>query len=112
MESDIWQKSGHTDLESPLGQWNDPAHQLSIQSMLDLPGGFEVNLAGYYVSSLPDPHVQPRLNYSAGLVWRHRGVELSVYGRDLADDQDPEFGSGPKREEIPRSVSGKVAWRL
>jgi len=112
MESDIWQKPGHTDLEIPFGKWDDPAHQFSLQSMLDLPAGFEMNVSGYYVSSLPDPHVQPRMNYSAGLVWRHRGLEVSVYGRDLADDQDPEFGSGPQREEIPRSVSGKVAWRL
>ncbi len=112
LESRIRQKPGHTDLEIPFGKWDDPAHQFSLQSMLDLPGGFEVNLSGYYVSSLPDPHVQPRMNYSAGLVWRHRGLEVSVYGRDLADDQDPEFGSGPQREEIPRSVSGKVAWRL
>jgi iron complex outermembrane receptor protein len=112
MESDIRQKPGHTDLEIPFGKWNNPAHQFSLQSMLDLPAGFEVNLTGYYVSSLPDPHVQPRLNYSAGLVWRRQALEVSVYGRDLADDQDPEYGSGPNREEIPRSVSGKVAWRL
>lgn len=112
LESDVWQKQGHTDVTLPHGQWNDPAHQASLQSMLDLPAGFELNLAGYYVGSLPDPHVQPRLNYSAGIVWRHRGLEVSVYGRDLADDQDPEFGSGPKREEIPRSISGKLAWRL
>jgi iron complex outermembrane receptor protein len=112
MESDIWQKAGHTDLEIPFGKWDDPAHQFSLQSMLDLPAGFEMNVSGYYVSSLPDPHVQPRMNYSAGLVWRHRGLEVSLYGRDLADDHDPEFGSGPQREEIPRSVSGKLAWRL
>jgi iron complex outermembrane receptor protein len=112
MESDIWQKSGHIDLEVPFGKWNDPAHQFSLQSMMDLPAGFELNLSGYYVSSLPDPHVQPRMNYSAGLVWRYHGLEASVYGRDLADDQDPESGSGPQREEIPRSFSGKLAWRI
>jgi iron complex outermembrane receptor protein len=112
LESDVWQKAGHADLTLPHGQWNDPAHQFSVQSMLDLPAGFEANLAGYYVSSLPDPHVQPRVNYSAGIVWRYRAVAVSVYGRDLADDQDPEYGTGPNREEIPRSFSGEVAWRL
>src|SRR6185369_6334227 len=78
LEKDVWQKPGQADLEIPYGKWDDPAHQFSLQSMLDLPAGFEVNLAGYYVSSLPDPHVQPRLNYTAGIVWRHRGVEVSV----------------------------------
>jgi iron complex outermembrane receptor protein len=112
LEKDVWDKSGHADLTKPHGQWNDPAHQVSLQSMLDLPMGFEVNLSGYYVSSLPEPHVQPRANLAAGLVWRHRGIEVSVYGRDLADDQDPEFGAGPQREEVPRSFSGKVACRL
>ena len=46
------------------------------------------------------------------LGWSRRGVEASIYGRDLADDQDPEFGSGPKREEVPRSVGAKLAYRL
>jgi hypothetical protein len=31
-------------------------------------------------------------------------------GQNLWDDHHPEFGARTTREEIPRSVFGKVAW--
>jgi iron complex outermembrane receptor protein len=113
LEKDIWEKEGHVDHTQPHGEWNDPAQQFSLQSMLDLPAHFQVNLSGYYVGRLPNPAVQSRFSYDAGIVWSYRAVEVSVNGRDLADDQDPEFKLKDKAaQEIPRSVYGKVVLRL
>jgi iron complex outermembrane receptor protein len=114
MERDLWQKPGHADLEIPYGKWaDDPAHRAVLQSMMDLPGGFELNVSGYYVSAQGNPRVPPRLNYAAGVSWRYRNMEASVQGLDLADDHDPEFRSDDAaREEVPRSVSGRLTWRM
>lgn len=40
------------------------------------------------------------------------GLELAVVGQNLLHDQHPEFGIAlPHREEIQRSVYGKITWR-
>ena len=52
-----------------------------------------------------------KLSFDARLAWRWRdNLEISIVGQNLWDDQHPEFGAGATREEIPRSVFGKVAW--
>jgi len=113
LEKDLWEKSGHTDLTTPRGEWNDPAFQITFQSLTDLPAGFQLNAAGRYIDDLPKPAVQARFTYDAGITWVHRGLSLSVFGRNLADDRDPEFAVKDRAvQEIPRSVYGKIAWRL
>jgi iron complex outermembrane receptor protein len=113
LEKDIWTKDGHLDFTNPRGEWNDPSHQVSFQSMTDLPAGFQVNVQGYYVDDLPLPAVQGRFAYDAGLVWIHGNVEVSLQGRNLADDRDPEFAVKDRVvQEVPRSVYGRIAWRL
>ena len=81
--------------------------------MMDLPAGFQLNVTGYYVDDLPQPAVQSRFAYDAGLAWARGHVEVSLQGRNLADDRDPEFAVKDRAvQEVPRSVHGKIAWRL
>lgn len=113
VEKDLWEKPGHVDHTSPRGEWNDPEHRFSAQADIDLPSGFRVYLAGGYVSRLPGPAMAPQYSYDAGLAWRHGPFEASVYGRNLDDDQDPEFRIKDREgREIPRSFHGRLAWRL
>jgi hypothetical protein len=61
--------------------------------------------------------VQRRFAYDASLVWTYRNLEVSVNGRNLADDQDPEFrvpddSMRGRGRDIQRSVYGKITWRL
>lgn len=113
LEKDIWIKDGHLDFTNPRGEWNDPSHQATFQSMMDLPAGFQLNVSGYYVDDLPLPVVQSRFAYDAGLSWIRGNVEVTLQGRNLADDRDPEFAVKDRVvQEMPRSVLGKVAWRL
>jgi iron complex outermembrane recepter protein len=113
LEKDLWEKPGHTDFTKPRGEWIDPAYQMSLQSMMDLPVGFQVNAFGYYVDRLPGPGVPKRFAYDASLVWRYRNIEASAHGRNLADDHDPEFRTADNRGlNIPRSVYGKLSFRL
>ena len=50
----------------------------------------------------------------ARLGWRiTKNVEVSVVGQNLLHDHHPEYGfPSSSREEIARSVYGKVAWQF
>jgi iron complex outermembrane receptor protein len=38
--------------------------------------------------------------------------EFAIVGQNLLDRQHPEFGAPATRQEIPRSVYGKLTWRF
>jgi iron complex outermembrane recepter protein len=90
---------------------NDPENQVLIQSILDLPAHFQFDVVGRYVDTLENPHVPSYVSFDARLAWWYKGkVEISLVGQNLWDNQHPEFGAMATRQEIPRSVFGKVAW--
>ena len=90
---------------------NDPENQFLIQSILDLPAHFQFDVVGRYVDTLENPHVPSYVSFDARLAWRWReNLEISIVGQNLWDDHHPEFGAAATREEIPRSVFGKIAW--
>ena len=48
--------------------------------------------------------------FDARLAWWYKGcLEFSIVGQNLWDNQHPEFGAAATRQEIPRSVFGKIA---
>ena len=90
---------------------NDPQNQVLIQSILDLPAHFQFDVVGRYVDTLQNPHVPSYVSFDVRLAWRWKDhLEISVVGQNLWDNQHPEFGAVATRQEIPRSVFGKVAW--
>jgi iron complex outermembrane receptor protein len=104
---------GGLDLNRGRAEGNDPQNQVVIQSMLNLPYAFELDLTGRYVDSLPSPHVPAYLAFDARLGWRpNEYLEFSLAGQNLWDNRHPEFGSQTSRQEIPRSIYGKVTWRF
>ena len=91
----------------------DPRHQVTLQSMLDLPGNFSLDLVGRYVSALPVGVLPPvsvpdYITFDARLGWTWRNVEIAVIGRNLADHAHNEFGP----LEIPRSVFAQLTLRF
>jgi len=91
---------------------NDPENQFSLQSIMDLPAGFQFDLTGRYVDTLPSPNVQSYVTFDARLAWRCKNLELAIVGQNLWDPQRAEFGPRSSRQEIPRSIYGKVTWRF
>ena len=90
---------------------NDPENQVLLQSILDLPAHFQFDVTGRYVDTLQSPHVPSYVSCDVRLAWWYKGsLEISVVGQNLVDHQHPEFGAVSTRQEIPRSVFGKVAW--
>jgi iron complex outermembrane receptor protein len=114
MLHDFRLRSGHGELPAPGNRGNDPEWQATLQSWLDLPRGFELNVTARWVDELPAPAVPAYGTLDAGVVWQGRGFEVSLYGRNLREKSHPEFAvaDAGKVAEIPRSVIGRVAWRM
>jgi len=120
LEEDIRVKSGRTDFNHARNETADPEHQFSIRSSMDLPQKIELDAALRWVGSLRfnnnrAPATVP--NYFEMYVrvgWHpQKAIELSIVGQNLLHEHHLEYvisGSNP-REEIVRSVYGKVTWR-
>ncbi len=90
---------------------NDPDNQVLIQSIMDLPAHFQLDLVGRYVDTLDNPNVPSYITCDARVTWWYKGkVEISLVGQNLLQPQHPEFGTAGARQQIPRSVFGKIAW--
>jgi iron complex outermembrane receptor protein len=95
---------------SELLEGADPRNSGSLQSILDLPRGFQVDLVARYVDPLPRSLIMAKVpaytSLDARLGWQRNHVEVSVSGQNLLDDRHPEF-----LNLIERSVFGKITWR-
>lgn len=109
LHKDLW--PDESNVTPSVREGNDPEHQFLVQSILDLPAHFQFDVVGRYVDTLHNPHVPSYYTFDARLAWWCRNdLEISIVGQNLWDNQHPEFGTPGAREEIPRSVFGKVAW--
>ena len=101
------------DINEGTGEGNDPHHKFLIHSMLNLPANFEFDTVLRYVDNLNQlgPTVPAYLALDLRLAWHPtKNWELAIVGQNLLDEQHPEFGPAATRQEIPRSVFGKVTW--
>lgn len=103
------------DVNRGRGEGNDPHHQFLIQSMINLPRNFEFDSVLRYVDNLNQrgPLVPSYVALDLRLGWRPTpNWEFAIVGQNLLDRQHPEFGAPATRQEIPRSVYGKLTWRF
>jgi len=102
----------HNPVVNPsVREGNDPENQFLIQSIMNLPAHFQLDVVGRYVDTLANPHVPSYISFDARIAWWWKDtLEISIVGQNLWDNQHPEFGAPATREEIPRSVFGKIAW--
>ena len=78
---------------------------------MDLPGHVEFDAGLRYVDRLPAPPVPGYIELDARLAWSPiKNLELAIVGQNLLDNRHPEFGAPATRQEIQRSVYGKVTW--
>ena len=120
LKEDIRVKPGKVDLNKTLAETADPQQQFSLRSSMDLPQHMELDTRLRWVDTLhnnngSNPGTVPSyFELDARLSWRPvKRLELSIVGQNLLHDQHPEYGfPGPTREEIARSVYGKVSWEF
>ena len=83
---------------------NDPDYQLSLGSMMTLPGGVALDLHLRRVGSLPAPASPAYTELNGRLGWAVTdSVELSIAGFNLLNDRHPEFGAGDSAVQIGQS---------
>jgi iron complex outermembrane receptor protein len=113
MRSEIRAKPGSTDTSNGSNESHDPNRQFSLRSSWDLPGRLELDAAFRYVSKIANQSVPDYAELDLRLAWRATAdVELSVVGQNLLHDRHAEFGAPAARQEIQRSVYGKLTWRF
>jgi len=120
LKEDIYVKSGQTDMNNALDETADPQNQVFLRSSMDLPFNLALDLDSRWIDILHNDNngvpgtVPSYFELGARLAWRAtKNLEFSIVGQNLLQDQHPEYGfPGPTREEIQRSIYGKVAWRF
>jgi len=119
LKEDIRVKSGQVDFSNGLNETADPQQQFSLRSSMDLPQNVEWDARLRWVDTLhnnngPTPGTVPSyFELDVRLAWHAtKRLELSIVGQNLLHDHHPEYGfPSPTREEIQRSVYGKVSFR-
>jgi iron complex outermembrane recepter protein len=92
---------------------NDPAHQWTLRSSLDLSERTELDVGLRRVGALPNPSVPAYTAVDIRYGWRpRRNLEISLVGQNLADPGHPEFGQPATRSEIARGVFLKLQWTI
>ncbi|WP_128545319.1 TonB-dependent receptor plug domain-containing protein [Larkinella soli] len=110
LDKDLRAKPGRSFNPDYLG--NDVKNRAMLQSMLNLPAGFQLDLIGQYFDYLPKTLATARvpsyLTFDARLAWSARWLELALVGQNLAKDRHIEFGT----LYIPRSYYAKISARF
>jgi iron complex outermembrane receptor protein len=106
-------KPGSTDTTRGSGESHDPNRQLFLRSSFDFPHQFELDSSFRYVSSISNQKLPGYGELDLRLSWQpNPRLELSLAGQNLLHRQHAEFGAPNARQEIKRSVYGKVLWRF
>ena len=113
LDQDLRLKAGSTDPIGTSAAGNDPTHQFTLRSSLDLPYRTQLDVDVRNVGRLPNPAVPSYTATDIRLGWHvNNDVELSLAGVNVFDPGHAEFGPFATRSEIGRAVYGKVLWHF
>ena len=120
LKEDLRVKPGQVDFSHTLNETSDPQQQFSVRSSMDLPEHLQLDAGLRWVDTLHNNNgpaagtVPSYFEIDARLSWRPKDyLEFSVVGQNLLHDQHAEYGfPSPAREEIERSIYGKVSLRF
>jgi iron complex outermembrane receptor protein len=120
LKEDIRVEPGKTDFNNGLADTADPENQIFLRSSANLGDKVDFDLGSRWVdtrrivSGTLLGTVPSYFEFDARLAWRPgKDVEISVVGQNLFQDHHPEYGfPNAAREEIQRSVYGKLTWQL
>ncbi|HEX2222894.1 MAG TPA: TonB-dependent receptor [Thermoanaerobaculia bacterium] len=108
---DLQLEAGSTDPTGGRAEGNDPSHRFLLRSQIDLTDRLELDFNLRHVDELPFPEVPSYTELDLRLGWQANDrLELSLVGVNLLDDSHPELGPAASREEVERSVYGRVLW--
>jgi len=113
LRKDLRFKPGSGDTSGVQAAGNDPSHQFSVRSIMNLAHNVDLDFALRSVDSLPSPGVPSYVALDGRLGWKiSKGTEVSLSGFNLLDKRHPEFGAAPARSEIGRTFYVKMLWNF
>ena len=109
-KSDLKFKPGASGLLGVQQAGDDPKHQASLRSSMDLPHGISLDADLRYVGVLPEPRVSAYVELGGKIAWDvNDRLQLSLVGTNLLHARHSEF---PQSNEIPRSAVVALQWRF
>lgn len=104
----------------PLGQeaesGEDPKHQFTLRTQLDVAKNIELDAFFRHINKLPGLGVASYQTLDLRLAWKPKpGMEVSVIGQNLLQSHHPEFAPEvipTMPVQIQRGVFGRFTWRF
>jgi iron complex outermembrane receptor protein len=107
---DLGAKEGRVHDPSYLA--NDAKHRFVVQSMLNLPFNFKLDVIARYTDYIPASFATVRIpeyfTADARLAFEYRTMEIAITGQNLLREQHAEYGA----LKIPRSFFGRLTFRF
>src|SRR5258705_7432276 len=98
LHEDLRVKPGRLDIMGVAATSNDPSHQFSLRSSMNLDHDVEWDLGLRQIGELPSPRVPDYFELDTRLGWNiSPAFEVSVAGFNLLNSRHPEFGAAPSR---------------
>jgi iron complex outermembrane receptor protein len=111
LTEDLRVKPGSGDITGIAAAGNDPKHQLTLRSSLDLTSEQQLDIMARRVGELPNPRVPAYTAVDARFAWRlRRDFEASATLQNMFDRRHAEFGAAASRLEIERGVFLRLKW--
>jgi iron complex outermembrane receptor protein len=102
-----------TDRSNGSGESHDPNRHMLLRSSFEPLSRLQVDSTFRFVSEIANQRLPGYGELDLRVAWQpKRSLELSITGQNLLHDRHAEFGSPTSRQEIARSVYGKVVWRF
>ena len=102
-----------TDRTNGSGESHDPNRHLLLRSFFEPIRGLQFDSAFRYVSKIANQQLPGYAELDLRLSWQPKSsLEFSVVGQNLLHKRHAEFGTPSARQEIDRSIYGKVLWRF
>lgn len=110
LQINLTTKPGSNDtVTEPTTEGGSPQNQVSLTSLVNLPGNLELDGIFRYVDSLPGQDVDRYFNLDLRLGWHAtKNIELSLVGQNLLAGHHAEWSGGTK---IQRGIYTKASWR-
>lgn len=102
-----------TDRTNGSGESHDPNRHFILRSSLEPISNLQIDPTFRYVSEITNQRLPGYAELDLRLAWQpKRSLEFSITAQNLLHDRHAEFGSPASRQQIARSVYGKVVWRF
>jgi len=102
-----------TDRTRGSGESHDPNRHLLLRSSVEPLRTVQIDSTFRFVSKIANQQVPSYAELDARLAWQPKpSLEFSLVGQNLLHNRHAEFGTPLNRQDISRSVYGKVVWRF